>query len=59
VVRFHDALVATGVRPEVHVFSAGGHGMRQQGTSSDHWAEALYYWLDAQGLTRPGGGPAR
>jgi acetyl esterase/lipase len=61
VVRFHDALVAAGVKPEVHAFSAGGHGfgMRKQGTSSDHWVDALYYWLDAQGLTRRAGAPAR
>jgi acetyl esterase/lipase len=57
VVRFHDALVAAGARPEVHVYSAGGHGfgMRHQGTSSDHWVDALYAWLDAQGYTRRAG----
>lgn len=61
VVRFRDALLAAGSRPEVHVFSAGGHGfgMRQQGTSSDHWIDALYYWLDAQGFTRHAGRPAQ
>ena len=61
VVRFRDALLAAGARPEVHVFSAGGHGfgMRKQGTSSDHWIDALYYWLDAQGLTRPAGRAGR
>ena len=50
VVRFRDALVAAGQRPEIHVFSAGGHGfgMRKQGTSSDHWIDELYYWLKAQ-----------
>jgi acetyl esterase/lipase len=62
VVRFHDALVAAGNRPEVHVFGAGGHGfgMRKQGTSSDHWADAFYYWLEAQGLAAraaPGASP--
>lgn len=53
VVRFHDALMSAGDKPEVHVFSAGGHGfgMRKQGTSSDHWIDELYYWLAAQGLT--------
>jgi len=37
------------------VYSAGGHGfgMHKQGTSSDHWIEELYYWLEAQGLTKP------
>ena len=55
VVKFHDALRSAGHRPEVHQFSAGGHGfgMRKQGTSGDHWMEAFYFWLEAQGLTRP------
>ena len=54
VVRFHDALRAAGHKPEVHVYGAGGHGfgMRRQGTSSDHWIDALYFWMDAQKLTR-------
>lgn len=53
VVRFHDALRAAGHRPEVHVFSAGGHGFgtKKQGTTSDHWIDEFYYWLEAQGLT--------
>ena len=55
VVKFHDALRSAGHRPEVHQFSAGGHGfgMRKQGTNSDHWIDAFYFWLEAQGLTRP------
>jgi len=54
VVKFHDALLAAGHRPEVHVYSAGGHGfgLKKQGTTSDHWIDAFYYWLEAQGLTR-------
>jgi acetyl esterase/lipase len=54
IVRFHDALLAARTKPEVHVFSAGGHGfgLRKQGTTSDHWIEVFYNWLDAQGLTR-------
>lgn len=55
IVRFHDALLAAGIKPEVHVFGAGGHGfgLRKQGTTSDHWVEMFYNWLQAQGLTRP------
>jgi len=30
-----------------------GFGMRKQGTSSDHWIDEFYYWLEAQGFTRP------
>lgn len=54
VVKFYDALTSAGHKPEVHIFSAGGHGfgMRKQGTSSDHWVDAFYYWLEAQGFTR-------
>ena len=54
IVRFREALTAAGTKPEIHIFSAGGHGfgMRKQGTSSDHWIDAFYYWLDAQGLTK-------
>ncbi|HEU5261756.1 MAG TPA: alpha/beta hydrolase [Gemmatimonadales bacterium] len=61
VVRFHDTLTSAGYKPEVHIFSAGGHGfgMRKQGTSSDHWIDAFYHWLEAQGLTRPERRPDR
>jgi acetyl esterase/lipase len=57
VVKFYDALVAAGHKPEAHIFSAGGHGfgLRKHGTSSDHWIEAFYGWLESQGLTRPAG----
>ena len=56
IVKFYEALKAAGVKPEAHIFSAGGHGfgMRKQGTTSDHWVESFYYWLEAQGLARPG-----
>ena len=52
--RFYTALEQTGQRPEVHIYSAGGHGfgLKQQGTSSDHWIDDFYHWLGAQGLTR-------
>ena len=55
-VRFYDALIAAGHKPEVHIFSAGGHGfgMRTQGTTSDHWVDLFYQWLAGQGLTTRG-----
>jgi acetyl esterase/lipase len=61
VVKFYDALTSAGHKPEVHIFSAGGHGfgMRPQGTSSDHWIDAFYYWLEAQGFTRREGRSGR
>ncbi len=55
VTKFYDSLKSAGCKPEAHIFSAGGHGfgMRKQGTSSDHWIDEFYYWLEAQGFTRP------
>jgi acetyl esterase/lipase len=52
--RFHDALIAAGNKPEAHIYSTGGHGfgMQKHGTSSDHWIDEFYYWLEGLGLTR-------
>ena len=57
IVRFHDALRSARHKPEVHIFSAGGHGfaMEKQGTSSDHWTDAFVSWLAAQGFTKRAG----
>ena len=54
IVHFYDALKAAGYKPEFHIYSHGGHGwgMRKQGTTSDHWIEEFYYWLETEGLTR-------
>lgn len=54
VVKFYELLKASGNKPEVHIYSAGKHGfgMRKQGTTSDHWIEEFYWWLQAQGLTK-------
>jgi len=54
VVKFYDTLMAAGQKPEVHIYSAGGHGfgMRKQGTSSDHWIDDFDDWLMAQGWTK-------
>jgi acetyl esterase/lipase len=40
---------------ELHVYERGGHGfgMKQQGTTSDGWAEDFLRWMDARGLLRP------
>lgn len=53
-VRFYDALIAAGHKPEAHIYTAGGHGfgMKKQGTSSDHWIDDLFVWLGSQGLTK-------
>jgi acetyl esterase/lipase len=54
IVRFYQALKSAGHKPETHIFNAGGHGfgLKRQGTSSDHWIDAFYYWLEVQGFTR-------
>ena len=55
IVAFYDALKGAGYKPEFHIYNHGGHGwsMRKQGTTSDHWIDEFYWWLEAQGLTRP------
>ena len=54
ITRFYGVLVATGNKPEAHIYSSGKHGfgMRVQGTSSDHWIDEFYWWLEAKGFTR-------
>ncbi len=54
IIKFYDALRAAGYKPEFHLYEHGGHGwsMRKQGTTSDHWIEEFYWWLEAQGLTK-------
>ncbi len=54
VMRFYDALTQAGQKPEVHIYSAGHHGfgLKKQGTTSDHWIDDFYNWLEAQGLTK-------
>jgi acetyl esterase/lipase len=55
IVKFYGALKAAGYKPELHLYEHGGHGwsMRKQGTTSDHWLEEFYWWLEAHGLTNP------
>jgi len=55
VTRFYNALLTAGHKPEAHIFMAGGHGfgMRTPGATSDHWIDEFYWWLQAQGLTKP------
>jgi acetyl esterase/lipase len=55
--RFYEALKAAGNKPEVHIFSSGGHGfgIKKQGTTSDGWLDEFYLWLQAQGFTKPAG----
>jgi acetyl esterase/lipase len=52
---FYAALRTAGVAPEAHIFAAGGHGfgIQRQGTTSDHWVDEFYFWLEALQLTVP------
>lgn len=61
VARFYAALMAAGDRPEAHIYGSGGHGfgLRHQGTTSDHWIDQFYQWLEAGGLTRRAAGNPR
>ena len=54
VARFHDALIAAGIKPEAHIYAAGGHGfgMKKHGTTSDHWTDDYWNWLSSLGVTR-------
>jgi acetyl esterase/lipase len=54
IVKFYDALLAAGIKPDTHIFSSGGHGfgVQKQNTTSDHWVDALYNWLESEGLTK-------
>ena len=54
IVKFRNALLAAGTRPEEHIYSAGGHGfgMQKHGTTSDHWLDEFWFWLEAQGFTK-------
>ena len=53
VAKFAGALVVAGNKPEQHIYSRGGHGfgMKKQGTTSDHWIDEYFFWLQSLGLT--------
>ena len=57
--RFYDALLKAGYQPEAHFFANGvhGYGLNQTTSSSKHWAEEFYWWLETLGLTRKPGDP--
>lgn len=58
---FYEALLAAGYHPELHVFSGGSHGfgMHTLGTTSDHWKDSFFWWLESLGLTQKPGDPPR
>lgn len=58
---FYDALYAAGYQPELHLFNGGNHGfgMHSLGTTSDHWKDSFFWWLESHGLTQRPGDPPR
>jgi acetyl esterase/lipase len=50
-VRYYEALVKNGVKGELHIYSAGGHGFGLNNTkTSDKWLERCYNWIEANKL---------
>jgi len=47
-----NAWRAAGKSAELHIYQAGKHGfgMVHHGTTSDHWIDEFYWWLQAEGL---------
>lgn len=54
-VQLYSAWRQAGVAAELHVYERGGHGfgLKRQGTTSDHWLDALTWWMQARGLMAP------
>lgn len=54
VVELFSRWQAAGKPAELHVYAQGGHGfgLHRQGLPSDHWIEAFYDWLQAQGFAK-------
>ena len=52
--KFYGALKTAGIKPEAHIYSSGHHGfgMKKQGTTSDHWIDEFYWWLQSNGFTK-------
>jgi acetyl esterase/lipase len=52
IVAYYETLEKTGIKPEAHIYSSGGHGfgLKTQGTTSDHWFDEYLYWLAAHGF---------
>ncbi|MDP0499079.1 MAG: alpha/beta hydrolase [Verrucomicrobiota bacterium JB022] len=49
---FYQKLRAHDIQAELHIYAEGNHGfgMYEKGTTSDHWKDAFYWWLQAHQL---------
>jgi acetyl esterase/lipase len=56
---FYDAVFKAGYRPELHLFVNGGHGfgMNPTRSSSRHFIDEFYWWMETLGWTRKPGDP--
>ena len=59
VLQFFGQLQEAGYRPELHLFTNGGHGygLNETKSSSRHFIENFYWWMETLGLTRKPGDP--
>jgi len=57
-VDFTRRLRMAGSMPELHLFNAGSHGfgLNPQHTTSDHWIDEFYWWLEANHFLQPRAG---
>ena len=53
--QLYGAWREAGAPAELHLYERGGHGFgfKRQGTTSDHWLDALTWWMQARGLMAP------
>ena len=51
IVKYYHVLRSAGNKPDVHIFSSGGHGfgIGKPGTTSMLWTDEFFYWLKLQG----------
>ncbi|WP_018627457.1 alpha/beta hydrolase [Niabella aurantiaca] len=49
-IAYYQALLAVGVKAEMHIYAAGGHGYGLNNkTNNDHWFERCLNWMRANG----------
>ncbi|MCW3106955.1 MAG: endo,4-beta-xylanase [Segetibacter sp.] len=47
-VKYYEALLKNGVKAELHIYSAGGHGFGlYNSTTKDNWLERCFNWMEA------------
>lgn len=56
---FYEALLEAGYQPEAHFYANGlhGYGLNETKSTSRHFIEQFYWWMESMGLTRKPGDP--